>query len=68
MPDPRFYVVEMKDNSRRLVDANNPAHAMRHIARSIVARCEPVKQRELAELIDKGVKIELASARDAEAA
>lgn len=67
MPTTRLYFVSDSDSgAEMLVDATNPAQAIRHAARHFKAN--PASPREVARLVADGVKVEYASTAEPEPA
>lgn len=61
----RLYVVAVDTGHKYLVDAGSASQAIRHVTRNMCS-ATPATPKDVARLMDEGVKVE--SAKDAEAA
>jgi hypothetical protein len=55
-----YYRIDMPNAACRLVEAENAAGALRHVAQSVFTVSKPLKQGELVELLGLNVKVEKA--------
>ena len=62
MAEQRYYVVVQADGKERLVEAANPAQALRFAAKTLITNVSSASAREVAALMTAGVEIEQASA------
>lgn len=58
----RMYVVVETSGTKHLIDAANAARARRHVADKLIASCEPANGKDVAAMMEAGIRPQVAGA------